>query len=199
MATYPQTQADYVAGLDDEDFLNGGHRTNFPLSLVAVLAFIDYSKLTADELAILAEQVTEDAASAAAGSGTEASVANIRAVADVAHYISMRRIVAANQFVELTDAASIAWNMADGLNFSCTLGAAGRAMANPTNQVAGKNGIILIKQDATGGRSITTWGSNFVWMGGEPDWPSTPNARSIISYMVEASGTILLNYGGSSL
>ncbi|MHA6686344.1 hypothetical protein [Mesorhizobium sp. A556] len=198
MATYPQTQADYVAALDDEDFLAGGHRTNFPLSLIAVLAFIDYSKLTADELVILAAQVTADAASAAAGSGTEASVANIRAAADLAHYISMRRAVAAQAPVALTDAASIAWDMATGINFKVVIGAADRALANPTNQIIGKNGFINVHQDATGGRSITTWGSNFIWIGPEASWPSTPNARTKIAYFVTASGEVELAFAGNS-
>jgi hypothetical protein len=205
--TFPTTKIEFVQALNGNAYnaatnpygmASGGHRQNWPTAMNYMGDIGTYMGAVADYVAGVVEQVAEDAASAAAGSGTESTVANLR-TGTSAQYVSIRRVYGAGEFVALTDAASIVWDMAAGINFVCTLGAAGRALANPTNQVAGKIGIILIKQDATGGRSITDWGNNFVWIGGKPDWPTTPNARSIISYMVEASGTILLNYGGSSL
>lgn len=151
----------------------------------------------ADYLQALAEQVAEDAASAAAGSGTEATAAAIRSGV-AATYMSIRRTYEANAPVALVDAPSIAWDMVAGINVKVTLGAAGRTLANPSNQVAGKSGVIIFTQDATGGRSVTTWGNNFVWIGEQPTWPLTPGAKVIVSYLVEAVGVILLSYGGAS-
>src|SRR5690606_29835888 len=120
LPTYPQAEADYVGSLDDNDFLNGGHRSNFIPSLLAVLAFAVYGKDMGDEIALLAAQVEEDAASAAAGSGTEAAVAQIRGGA-AAQYLSIRRVLAAGEPVSLTRAETTAWDMAEGINFDLVL------------------------------------------------------------------------------
>lgn len=195
MATYPQTEADFIGTLDDDDFINGGHRTNFIPSLEAALAFALFSKLTAAELATLATQVAADAASAAAGSGTETSVANIRAGA-AAQYLSIRRVLEANQPVSLTRATTTNWDMASGINFDLVLNGNVTTIANPTNQVAGKSGVLRIVQDATGGRTVGAWGSNFKWLGGAPTLSTVANAAAIVSYMIWAPGLIYLTYGG---
>lgn len=205
--TFPTTKVEFVQALNGNAYnastnpygmASGGHRQNWPTAMNYMGDIATYTGDAVTYLDGLAEQVAEDAASAAAGSGTEASVANIRAAVDEAFYISMRRAVAAQVPVALTDAASIAWDMATGINFKVVLGAADRALANPTNQIAGKNGFINIHQDATGGRSITTWGSNFIWIGDEPYWPTAANARTKIAYFVTASGEVELAFAGNS-
>lgn len=55
--------------------------------------------------------------------------------------------------VSLTDAATIAWDMAAGIDFTVTL-AGNRTLGNPTNVVVGKRGRIRVVQDATGGRTL---------------------------------------------
>lgn len=179
-------------GLDD-----GGHITLFPEAMAAVERIGEYLSGLGTALQALANQTAEDAASAAAGSGTEATVANVRGGLS-AFYLSIRRVYDSNAPVVLVDSANIAWDMSQGINFKLTLGAAGRALANPTNQIAGKSGLLIVSQDATGGRSITAYGNNLIWIGGEPGWPTTPNAKTVISYFVEANGTVLLSAGGSS-
>ena len=202
MATYPQSIADYIAGLTDDDFINGGHRTNFIPTAQGTwkLAYYvqDQSIGFTEYVDAKAAQVAADAASAAAGSGTEASIANIRAIADVAHYISMRRIAAANVIVSLTDAETIAWDMAGGINFGVTIGSAGRALANPINQVAGKSGFLNVTQDGTGGRTITGWGNNFTWFGDTPDWPTAPGSVTKIAYFVRSNGKVELAFAGNA-
>lgn len=195
---FPTDDAAEISGTSADDMVNGGHRTRFFPLLNAVLGLAGYVKAAGEFLVDLAEQVADDAASAAAGSGTEASVTNIRAGADVAHYLSLRRVAAANVPVALTDAASIAWDMATGINFTVTLGAAGRALPNPTNQLPGKNGFLTVKQDATGGRSITSWGSHFIWIGPQPYWPSSANARTKLAYFVNGVGEIEIAFAGNS-
>src|SRR5690606_8991041 len=161
---------------------DGGHIPNWPQAMNDTATSTTYQAAVASFLAALAEQVALDAASAEAGSGTEATVSNIRAIANVAHYVSMRNVAAANVPVAVTDAATIAWDMGTGINFTVTLGAAGRALANPTNQIAGKSGFIDFVQDGTGGRSVTTWGNNFKWFGPKPDWPTAAGAITKVVY-----------------
>lgn len=206
LPTYPSDEVAFLGALNSDPFdaqsnpeglAAGGHRQNFPQAMQYLAIFALYCNLLGAYLDDLAGQVETDAASAAAGSGTEATLSNIWA-ALTAEYLSIRRIYAANVPVALTDAASIAWDMATGINFKVTLGAAGRTLANPTNQVAGKSGFINVHQDATGGRSITTWGSNFIWIGDQPDWPATPNARTKIAYFVNAVGDVELSFAGNS-
>jgi hypothetical protein len=188
----------YNASTNPYGLAKGGHRQNWAPAMNALGVIADYVGATADELQTVAAQVALDAAAAAAGSGTEASVADIRAAADVAHYISMRRAVAAQVPVALTDGATISWDMDTGINFSVTLGAAGRALANPTNQVAGKSGFINVVQDGSGGRTITTWGDDFVWLGDEPLWPTAAGAVTKIAYFVRvADSKIELAFAGN--
>lgn len=187
----------YNVSTEPYGMAGGGHRVNWVPAMTALGVICVYVGSTADEMALVAAQVAEDAAAAAAGSGTEASVANIRAAADLAHYLSMRRTVAAQVPVSLTDGSTIAWDMGAGINFSVTLGAAARTLANPTNQVAGKSGFINVTQ-TTGAETITSWGDDFVWLGDEPFWPTTAGAVTKIAYFVRTAGSkIELAFAGN--
>lgn len=66
--------------------------------------------------------------------------------------------------VALTDAASIATDANLSNIFTATLGG-NRALANPTNLVAGKTYIWVFTQDATGTRTLS-YGSYFLFPGG---------------------------------
>lgn len=190
MATYPTTQADFVAALTDADFLNGGHRTNFIPSLLAALAFVDFSKLTADEIVLLAAQVAADAASAAAGSGTEASAANIRTGLS-AQYLSIRRVYDAAAPVTLTPVGgAVAVDMNTGFNFQVDALTGDVVVSNPTNAIAGKSGLIEFVQDATGGREAT-FASNWKFAGDGGTIGSAPNERSVVAYYVSSPSRIL--------
>lgn len=201
MAEFPQSIAEYIAGLSDEDFINGGHRTNFIPTGQGTAALAQYVEVKSVEFYEYAEEVREqvatDAAAAAAGSGTEATLANIRAGADVAHYLSMRRVAAANVPVALTDGANIAWDMASGINFSVVLGG-NRVLANPTNLVPGMSGFLNVYQDATGGRSLTAYGDQYVWIGPRPSFPAAANARTKIAYFVTSTSEVELAFAGNS-
>jgi hypothetical protein len=83
--------------------------------------------------------------------------------------------------VTLTDGATIPVDFALGNNFAVTLGG-NRTLANPTNCVAGDNGNIAVRQDTTGGRTLT-FGSNWFPLGGLVGTLTTaPNAYDIVSY-----------------
>ena len=73
----------------------------------------------------------------------------------------------------LTDAATITPDFSASNNFTLTLGGTGRTLANPTNITAGQSGVIVIQQDGTGSRTITSYGSNFKFAGGTAPTLST--------------------------
>jgi hypothetical protein len=54
----------------------------------------------------------------------------------------------------LTDAATISWNPANGLNASVTLGG-NRTLSFSSTPAVGSYGTLIVSQDATGGRTIT--------------------------------------------
>jgi len=83
----------------------------------------------------------------------------------------------------LTDASSIATDLALSNNFSVTL-AGNRTLANPTNTVAGQSGSIFITQDGTGSRTVA-FGTSFKFVAGTAPTLSTA-ASSIdrIDYVV---------------
>jgi hypothetical protein len=87
--------------------------------------------------------------------------------------------------VALADAATVTPNFGAGIDFYWTLGAAGRTLANPINGKRGQKGIIYLIQDATGGRTITTWGSAYKFSGGaKPTLSTTGGAWDMLSYAV---------------
>ena len=89
----------------------------------------------------------------------------------------------------LTDAASIATDLALSNNFSVTL-AGNRTLANPTNIVAGQSGSIFITQDGTGFRTLA-YGSYFKFVGGTAPTLSTAAAAiDRIDYIVKSSTAI---------
>jgi len=89
----------------------------------------------------------------------------------------------------LTDATSIATNLALSNNFSVTL-AGNRTLANPSNTVAGQSGSIFITQDGTGSRTLAM-GSNFKFAGGTaPTLSTTAAAVDRLDYVVAAATKI---------
>jgi hypothetical protein len=93
------------------------------------------------------------------------------------------------EITALTDASSIATNLALSNNFSVTLGGS-RTLANPTNIVAGQSGSFFITQDGTGSRTLA-YGSNFKFVGGTAPTLSTAAASvDRIDYIVKSSTII---------
>lgn len=108
----------------------------------------------------------------------EATVANVRA--NTADRILTTDIVnSAMAEVTLTDAATIAWDMSTGIDFTVTLGG-NRTLGNPTNTVVGRRGRIRVVQDGTGSRTLTK-SSNHKTAGGAALTLST--AASSVDYI----------------
>lgn len=96
--------------------------------------------------------------------------------------------------VTLTDAATISIDFNAGLNFSITLGG-NRSLSNPANQKAGQSGIIIIKQDGSGGRTLS-FDTDYRFVGGIPNFSTSANAIDIVAYFVESAGTVLCTFAG---
>lgn len=200
MPEFPESIADYIAGLTNSDFTNGGHRQNFIPTAQGTWAlalyveaksvdFADFAAIQKGEIETLRDQVETDAASAAAGSGTEVTVEQIWGGA-AAQYLSIRRTYEAMAPVALNASpTTIAVDLAAGINFSLAL-AANRTLGNPSNALAGQSGFIIVTQDATGGRTLAR-GSNWRVAGGDLLIDTAPNSKSVISYYVESPTSIL--------
>ena len=78
----------------------------------------------------------------------------------------------------LTDGASISLDLSVGNNFSVTL-EGNRTLSNPTNETVGQCGFIIVRQDATGGRTLA-FGSEYKFIGG-----SAPNLASRTASQVD--------------
>lgn len=170
-------------GMDD-----GGHIPNWPPAMNDTAEVGNYLAALGTYLQQLADQVAADAASAAAGSGAEVTVEQIRAGA-AAQYLSIRRVYAAAAPVALVDAATIAVDLDTGINFAVTLGG-NRTLGNPTNADVGKSGFVIVSQDATGGRTLAK-GSNWKVAGGDIILDQAAGARNVISYFVESENSVL--------
>ena len=95
----------------------------------------------------------------------------------------------------LTDAASIAWNLASNQVATVTL-AGNRALANPTNKVNGNVYILVVKQDATGGRTLS-FGTDYKFAGGSaPTVTTTASKADVLTFVCD--GTNMLGVASQS-
>jgi hypothetical protein len=96
---------------------------------------------------------------------------------------------AVGPIVALTDASSIATNLALSNNYSVTL-AGNRTLANPTNTVAGQSGSIFVTQDGTGSRTLA-YGTNFKFVAGTaPTLSTAASSVDRIDYVVASATKI---------
>ena len=84
---------------------------------------------------------------------------------------------------------SITLDMGAACHHSITL-AENTTFQDPSNEVAGQSGSIIITQDGTGSRTAA-WNSAFKWTGGTaPTLSTAANAVDRIDYLVVAAGNI---------
>ena len=100
--------------------------------------------------------------------------------------------------VALIDASSVAVDLSLGNNFTllCTSSVGStRALANPTNAVAGQTGLITVTQ-ASGGGNALTFSSNYKFAGGSGQAPSlttgTGSAVDVLPYTVKSATEIII-------
>ena len=89
----------------------------------------------------------------------------------------------------LTDQANIAWDLSSNQVTKVTL-AGNRTLDNPTNIVDGATYILIVKQDATGSRTLS-FGTSYLFPGGTaPTLSTAANAVDILTFV--ADGTNML-------
>lgn len=94
--------------------------------------------------------------------------------------------------VALVDGATVTPDFSTSNAFTWTISQNAATLANPTNMAAGKCGIIAIKQDGTGSRNITTYGSFWKFSQGvHPTLTATPGATDTLTYC--SSSTTFIN------
>jgi hypothetical protein len=95
-------------------------------------------------------------------------------------------LAGAAQGTALTDAASIATDGSSGGVFTVTLGG-NRTLANPTNLATGGTYVWVIRQDATGSRTLS-YGSLFKFPGGTaPTLTTTASAVDVLSAVYDGT------------
>jgi hypothetical protein len=105
--------------------------------------------------------------------------------------LSSNAVWAAAALQTLTDAATVTPDFSTGFDFIWTIAAAGRTLANAANLKVGQKGIIYLVQDATGSRTITTWGTSYKFSAGaKPTLTAAANSVDIISYCVRSATAI---------
>jgi len=119
---------------------------------------------------------------------TKGTGSDIRTGTDDAKYLTAKSLYDASAGVTLTDAATIAVDMATGLNFTVTL-AGNRTLGAPTNAKPGQSGVIVVKQDATGSRTLA-YNTAWKFAGGVPTLSTAANAVDMISYYVDSASVI---------
>jgi hypothetical protein len=84
-------------------------------------------------------------------------------------------------------AANTLWNIANGHMGQLTL-TGNAVMAAPNNLVSGTDFVLIIVQDGTGSRQITTWNSVFKWPGGvAPTLTTNASAKDVIGFISDGT------------
>lgn len=95
----------------------------------------------------------------------------------------------------LTDGANIAWDLSANQVARVTL-AGNRTLSNPTNKVEGNVYVLIVKQDGTGGRTLS-FSSDYKFAGGTaPTITTTASKADVLTFVCE--GTNLLGVASQS-
>jgi len=89
----------------------------------------------------------------------------------------------------LTDAATVSWDLDSGSIAQVTLGGA-RALAAPTNQRVGGTYTLIVKQDATGNRTLSFNSTYKFPYGVDPTMTTGSNAIDVVTFI--SDGTSML-------
>lgn len=104
--------------------------------------------------------------------------------------LSTDKVWGAAASVPLAQAAgAVAVDLNSGINFTLAMTGGPWTLSNPTNGKDGQTGKIEITQDATGGR-VLNYGTDWIFVGGDPVLSTAPNKRDILFYEVLADGLI---------
>jgi len=103
---------------------------------------------------------------------------------------------AVNPFTGLTDATNISWDTRDNDNATVLL-AGNRTLDNPTNLINGKSYNLIVRQDATGSRTLA-YGGAFIWSDGTvPTLSTGANEIDVFTFIYDGSklyGSLIKNF-----
>lgn len=122
-----------------------------------------------------------------------ATVQQIWAGTDDTAVVTPSMLYAAMVPQPLTDAATIAVDLAAGINFTVTI-AGNRKLGNPTNGKPGQSGTIEVRQDGSGNRTLV-FDTAFRFFGPAPTASTTPGAIDKLTYYVNADGSVTITAG----
>lgn len=118
------------------------------------------------------------------------STSDVRTGTSATKYLTAKNVYDAMAEVTLTDAATVAVDMATGVDFTVTLGG-NRTLGNPTNTLVGRRGRIRIVQDGTGSRTLA-YGTSYEFSNGAAPVLSTAAAAEDVLYYDCISSTRIL-------
>jgi hypothetical protein len=130
-----------------------------------------------------------DANTTAKGISEYATAAEYRTGTDTTRSLVVDQVWASAAEVTLTDAATVAVDMATFINAVLTLGD-NRTLGQPSNTKVGQSGVIRIVQDATGSRTLA-YHADWEFAGGSaPVLSTAANAQDLLFYQVLAANRI---------
>jgi hypothetical protein len=109
----------------------------------------------------------------------KAAYTDFRTGTDDTNGLTTKALYDAMATVALTDASTIAVDLATGVDFTVTLGG-NRTLGAPSNPIVGKTGVIMISQDGTGSRTLA-YNSVYKFAGGTA--PSLTTTASRVDYL----------------
>lgn len=116
-----------------------------------------------------------------------AAASDILAGIDATKALTSAALKTSQAVLALTDAATVNWNMASGVNAKVVLGG-NRNLATPTNPTQGYTYALEVVQDATGGRVPTLPSAFKFGVSGAPSFSTGANKRDILFlYCYDAS------------
>jgi hypothetical protein len=191
----------WIDGVQENEITNVQH---FDIDGITAFGFslIDDANaaaaLTTLGVSAYAQTILDDANAAAArttlGVGTSAT-ADVATTAQIRDNTADKILAtdetwAAGDYVALTDAATIALDLATGINFTLTIGD-NRTLGAPSNTKNGQAGEIIITQDGTGSRTLA-YHANWKFAGGsDPVLSTAAGAVDVLSYKVVNSTFII--------
>lgn len=118
------------------------------------------------------------------------AASDIRTGTSTAKVVTPKSLYDASAFMSLTDASTIAVDLATFLNAKVTIGG-NRTLGAPSNAKEGQSGVIKVTQDGTGSRTLA-YNSAYKFAGGAPTLSTAAGAVDMITYIVDDAATPIL-------